>query len=749
MQRYRLDASHLLLFDPDAHRSTVHAAFADPSPLEESTLGRAFLLIEIDSRDPANDAFITTVQNTFFSGYYRGSEFSLESAFERALQLTNERVQEVVGERVADILPRLHLTLGIVHDTKLHFTVIGRLHAFLFHRQRIVDVLAASAGGDEQPTPLKMFTTIVSGELTERDALFFCTTSVLDHLSQEKIKRMVVDHSPEETTQLLESMLAETDGPTPFATLTLKIAAVEEPVAEKAERVIPDLPFADIHKPQDSMNELIQRERQTNQLLTPSLWPNVGGMFKGKRGASTRDDDMKSSAHETPGSPFERQELNASTPSGLSITLAQIGRWSMKGLRLVGTGLLALANAIAAMVQRRPRGSKSSFARSTNRRLASGASWMANLAPHRRRLFLAMLILLVLFAQSVVSVGKRREQKLVNESYRTALAAAKEKITASDAALLIRNESGARRLLTEAAEQLARVPENVKATSEERGRVAATLQEKQASIRHVVQVSPDTVADLTTLDVGAVARGLLPSDGALYAYNLDTDSVYKVPTNGDDPEFVVDSPSLSSHIVATVPGKESTLLFLQGDGNLQELNLGTKKLSTVTVGYANVDRDVRAAYFYNNRLYTLDAKNNGIFRHDKETGGYSKGTAWLNSNHPDVTNGTALAVDGALYVLGSDGAILKFANGASTDITFDAADPALTDPTDFWVSTTLPTLFVLDAKNARIIEYNKEGTFLRQYAADSFRDATAFTIVDSVIYVLTGSRVVSVPVSSE
>lgn len=748
----RTETNQLLIYDPGASRSTVHSFVAHPTPLEERTLGRLVLLAEITERSQENDRIVHELEQEISRQYYESEDFQAEAAFERMLQKVNERLHLLLGPALPEWLGRTSLLIAVVKETALHFTVIGQLHAFLVHRQRIVDILETSSGAaaQDQASPLKIFTNIISGQLSLEDSLLFCTPSVLDYLSQEKLKRIIGENSPGDAVRQLENLLAESDSATSFGALVLRLTALpleaKEETADEAEPASRDR--SDITRPQTSMEELIRRETKTNELLNHPLWPNLSRAIRtGTRGAVEK---MNAAFGRREGG---RDEFPEGTP---------IRAWKEpsepsvigKAARVSSRGLLFLLKAIAVGIGKLFAGIGRSLRRrsvsehlknaptSTNRRLASGASWFRMLTPRRRWILLAALLLIIFAAQSIVSVGSRRAKQQQQQTYASAITTAREKISAADAALLIKNEPGARTSLQEAAAALATIPADEKSYTGDVAAITNQIQAKQQTLRHAVSVDPETVYDLAGLEVGFSAPSFALSGGSLITFNSASSSVFAIDPAKNTAATLVDAPSLESPLTFLVGGQPSSALLMQQNGSLQQVNAANKTLATVPVAYDNADRDLRGAVQYVNRLYTMDVKNSAIIRHEKSGTGYVAGTSWLSDKSVSLADGVSLAVDGSLYVLHQSGTIDKFTAGKKDAVAFDQPDPAMQSPTTLFASADVKTLFVADGTNRRILEYGKDGRFLRQYVSDKLANVRQVVVNKGTVYALVGTQIV-------
>src|SRR5262245_36308668 len=96
--RHQLDT--LLHYDPNHSSATVNVWIGHPSPSEEAALGKIMIICSFERLTRVNHEIISLIQEELRSQYYQTVDVSPERAFERALQQTNQRLHEVIGQGV-------------------------------------------------------------------------------------------------------------------------------------------------------------------------------------------------------------------------------------------------------------------------------------------------------------------------------------------------------------------------------------------------------------------------------------------------------------------------------------------------------------------------------------------------------------------------------------------------------------------------------------------------------------------------
>jgi hypothetical protein len=123
-------------------------------------------------------------------------------------------------------------------------------------------------------------------------------------------------------------------------------------------------------------------------------------------------------------------------------------------------------------------------------------------------------------------------------------------------------------------------------------------------------------------------------------------------------------------------------------------------------------------------LYVLDTAVGRIRKYQAWRNAYSDAPADYPLAGAGISLGQAIdmAIDGSIYVLLDDGAVIKLLQGEVTDFAQTGLDEPFVQPVALTVSQreTMDRgyVFVADAVQERIVQFNKEGQFLQQFKAD-------------------------------
>ncbi|MFA5135425.1 MAG: hypothetical protein WC505_06605 [Patescibacteria group bacterium] len=749
MPAARLTFDKLLLCDPSKSRSTSNVYTSQRSHAEEQSLGRLFILTEISSRDNVNIDIISTIQTELEASYFGTDDLNVETAFERALERANQKVADLVGDYEINWLDKFNALVAIVKDDVLHFSTVGKVHAFIIRGEKITDILNTAAVDEslqDKINPLKAFSNIISGNLQENDTVAFCTTSLLDYISQEKLKRTLIDATVSNAVASLDRILSE-DTSTAFAAIVIRLqaASVATPVyrtvagpAALSQPTASAVPTA----PQSSLDDLMYRQSETNKVLSPSLTRHL--METARRSGSKVADFIKLKLFkQSPRRVTMDREMRYRAPapdkkavrqSTLVSIFAAIYQGIVAVVVFIGRALTSLfkqRKKIASDVKAAPK--------TFTQKVSSMITGIKRLPKMSRYLLALVLIVAFGLAQSIFSLALSKEEAVQSVEYDSSIATVSENILKAEAAISYGNESGARELLDEAQSIINSLPSK---TDEQAAKIAelhSDIALQLGKLRHVVSVESPTV--LATFDQDGVAAGtteLAIAGQSLYALDPAKKILYRADKeSGEVAALAHDEDKTFQYVIGQTPA--SLLLFTTANG-LAEFDTESEEFSNLAFDLTTGDVNIIGIAPYEGRLYLLDIKNNQVYRSYRSGNGYGTPTEWLKDD-TNLRETKSIAIDGFIYILQKNGTVDRLFQGARQDWSLDTVDPQLTQADSIVTDTTTDNLYVLDIQGKRILEFAKDGSFLNQYTSPAFANIKDFTVDygSKKLYVLNGN----------
>ncbi|MCS7222644.1 MAG: hypothetical protein RML36_15200 [Anaerolineae bacterium] len=196
--------------------------------------------------------------------------------------------------------------------------------------------------------------------------------------------------------------------------------------------------------------------------------------------------------------------------------------------------------------------------------------------------------------------------------------------------------------------------------------------------------------------------------------------------------------------------KASALLILDASGNLWQWleNLG---LSAVPIAAAETWRYPQKVSTYFGRLYLMDTQANTILRYTPTDDGYSSPPepyfAPEIAGNVDLKGAMDFSINGNIWILFANGRVLKFFQGKPQPFELTGFPGRLRAPAAIVAGLNEGSftgrLYIGDAEDGRIIEFDKNGRFLRQMRPSDpklLQDLRSLFMdeVEKAVYILTG-----------
>ena len=161
----------------------------------------------------------------------------------------------------------------------------------------------------------------------------------------------------------------------------------------------------------------------------------------------------------------------------------------------------------------------------------------------------------------------------------------------------------------------------------------------------------------------------------------------------------------------------SDLLVLNSAGLLEYHPNWGVTAATIT-GRESLVLPVAVSGFFGN-FYVLDPQANTLLRYFPTADGYStQPESYFPADGPvDLTGAVDFAIDGAIYVLFKDGRIGKYMSGEPVEFNVSGLDQPFSNPVSIFTAPNeeVQHIYVADAGNQRVVQLNKDGSFMRQF----------------------------------
>jgi hypothetical protein len=149
---------------------------------------------------------------------------------------------------------------------------------------------------------------------------------------------------------------------------------------------------------------------------------------------------------------------------------------------------------------------------------------------------------------------------------------------------------------------------------------------------------------------------------------------------------------------------------------------------------------------FGSNIYVLD-KDDTLLKFVPSGDEYAKNN-YFSGDSPDLSSSAAMAIDGSIYILSSDGTIKKFTKGSEESFSVTGLDKPLSSPTRIFTGEDFDNIYILDKNNSRVVVLDKSGKFVKAYSASIIKSAKDIDVseVDKKILVLSDGKIYKIDI---
>ena len=693
-------------------------------------LGKIFVLIEIkDTSLIKNIEILEQVLRKFENFYYNYEHQAVysEDHFENSLKFLNQKINELIEtDQLYTKANEFNILTGLIinknNNFELHLSPYGKeFEAFLIHKMKfnnyhIINVLDDKDNSLEN-FPLKIFSNVITGEISNNDSLIVCNSNVYNYLAEDIIIRNISNNSPVQAVETFTNNL-QTIREKNFIGLVIKFSEIYE--KEKKENYFSTTPISTttpipVHKPINSsskysLDRLISTEDVTKKILSSNINLNIKNNFtKFKNKISQQISQFKKSQNNN--SKDKLKKYNKSNID-LSSYLTNI----IKTIKSFWKSL-----------------SKISF------KIFKKLYKLFLKLPQKSKLFLlGACLLIAIFYFSTVSITKKQAYQEKETEYKNITKQIIDKKNRAETRIIYKEEEEAKILFKEIDNLILTLPKEVTETETFITEINSEISLLKQKIQRIISVSDyKTIANITSLDEKITLQDFIIENDTIFTFDDKNNKIYKVSKqNGEILKKDIGT-TLFKNIIKNP--NDGNLFLMDNDSNVFKYDINNDTISDLSMDITNVSDII----IYNKYLYALDNTNNQIYKYSPNSSTFNNKIPWLKDTTINIKNAHSLAIDGEIYVLTSANNIYKFSRGNRSDnqLTLETLDPPISNLKQIY--TTEKTDYIYLLEKDRVIVYNKEGKLVNQYKNTKLQEMEDWVIDEenSIIYVINGSEI--------
>ncbi len=321
---------------------------------------------------------------------------------------------------------------------------------------------------------------------------------------------------------------------------------------------------------------------------------------------------------------------------------------------------------------------------------------------------------------------------LANQSKQSQIATTLATVAQKEQAAAVAPDPASKRwLLTEAQTELSNAAAAGLASSELTQASERVKRQLDAANGVTRLTSVETLADFKQADQASQPAGVLVVGESTYVLDEGLDGLWRISgssvADGQRTasllwrkgstlgEYTTAEALAVFQMHSSAPGIPAQVYVLDSGGLLIGCNQATvgpvHKLPTLA-GMASM----RSAAGQSGNLYLFGKESRAVYRYTPGANGYeSEPQPYLTETQvAGLANAVDMSVDGNLYLLMNDGRVIKYAGGELLSFPAVVPDIPVRDPLAIYTTPTLKHVYVADSGNGRILQFTKEGQYVRQ-----------------------------------
>jgi len=668
----------------------------------DAKLGDLYFLIEIKSPWQGTRKISETILDAMISAYYQEykSFIELNKRFEAGIKNVNHALGEKARKGETEWINNLSAIIFLVQDKEIVFSACGEIEAYLF-RENKISHLTENKEIKTEKEPSRTFDFITSGRLNLNDKIVIANTELFDYVSLDSLRQEFISAPPAGVAAEVASLLKK-DGISSINALFLKL----NPEKELTNSDLPETIYLD-------------------KKLTPFL----------KNTAFITDNLTKIKEKSSP----------------------VLKEAAIK----VGFKTIALKDKLSSFFGRRKTESENeepsypsraleletSKARRKFNPLFFPSRFFSQILKYKKWILIVLAIILLFILGFFISCQRKKMSgSTQTKSAQEVLSLAKNKIEAAKNKAALHDEQSAKDLYFEAQTLLLSIKDN-KDTLSEVNLLLTEIEKEINKINKVVLVNLETaLVDFSTLENEISPLGIEVSGATIFSLDQNKGDIFSFREKEKKPRLISSVKSDDKIIAETYLPTKETIIYLANSGKIFEFEVETTDTQERKTGATNLQTvDFAAAYFSN--LYLLSKKEGQIYKFVRLADDFAPPIKALKTEE-NFAQAVDFAIDGYIYVLFADGQVLKFLSGKK--VTAFSLSNLPTPKNKIGKATKIYTdpdalfIWVLDAQERRVIKFDKDGKYKKQYQfGTEIPEPTDIFVKEKTnsLYLLSGTKI--------
>lgn len=703
---------------------------SQPDIHKESLAGKLFILAEIESQRSEAIKIINFLINNINFNYYQNEKIilkeriesiSVENIFETTLAKTNKDLVEFITREKMKISPyAFNMTVCVLYKNELYLSTVGKNKNLLIYREKkeakekdkkktkeekneyqLVDVGGTKERRSETVNLNKLFSDVVSGKIPAGGSFLIINEALSEYVSNKQLVRIVTTLSPAGATEQIKNILGKINAFVSFLGIIIKSTTSSLPSDELKE---------ESYQP-----EIMKLEEKTEEILKPAGIINLKKRFKTLAGKTSfgRAPGQTEVGGEKAKKIFMFKDRVFFKKKTFFLSPKNILLLIIKLIRLI---LALIVFLFKIFTSKKELGNFINKIKSVTKTI--GRKEGTPLSSKKTKIILIVAaIFLIIFVFNLVIIGKRNKAKEEQRIFNALIATVEKNQNKVEANLLYNNEKKARELIEENKELLARIsPEEIEKKHFIK-ELIAKQEEQIEKIRHVIKVeAPKEIANFSNLNSQARAQNIILLGDKIYSADKEERAIYKIDLEEDLVTAIYNLEATIEQLKCPTLGPSDNIYYLDKD-SIVELNK-KEEISNLKIEIPEI-ANVSNIFSYSNKIYLIDKKDGQIYRYSRINENFLNKEGWFEQEK-DLTKAVDLFIDGNIYILYQNGLVEKYLKGKQEEFSLQSLYLPIENALSLKV--TQNHIYILEPGQKRLIIFDSEGKFQKQYVFPSLED---------------------------
>jgi len=765
-----VDAAELVTCDKETSAVLCDTYIYDPDETE-AKLGSLYLVLETANLSEQATEVTDAVSTAIRKEYYRDPNRNMYESLEEALKQANHVLSDYVQQGEVDWVENFHAAACAFYGQNVHISRVGNAELLLIRKGRLTDI-GEGLSDPNLRRPHHAFTSVASGTVAENDVLLLATPQLSRLIPNDRLNHMVSSKTPSEVVGMLRSLLDDARENTAFALLLLQFSKLPERLpapavplnmpkivrlarqdetpqsAIRARRPIPlkRTFWGTLLRIIQQISAIIwkfTREKFFPAISTASVWTakKTGSLVSATAQSTKRIINSRKSQ-----TPAEEQEIEMAEENHVDeIALENQDEISEDEY---------ISDTVSYSEETEERIPKESFAKrfvfpifNTTRSIVTPLFSFKN-APKTTKILLAVVVVfIIIFVYGIRSLSQKKEVDTTIRGIVEQLEQARVKKDNADSALIYNNQQKAQIDLQEAL-NLANEVNKSGYYKDESDKLIVSIQEIQDRMEKVTRINtPNLVGDFASIAGSLKTPAMVAIERNIFTFDPVTNAIYSLNLDNKETKTASQTSQGIGYFRGATPlFAEKSILFTTDTPGLAMFDTQRSELIKQEVKLPAGIKSIDASSIFGSRLYLLSRAQKMIYGFSKTLSGYDGGNEWLTDKDVNADRATGMGVDGYIYLLMDDGAIVKMLRGKPVEFKQETTTTPVVKPSRLLIYDGIKHLYVLDQAQKRVLVYDTVGNLTNQFIFPNTKELRDIAINSSedTLYVLDETRVYAV-----